>query len=804
MKKTLMFIILCALLVVPSALAVTLPTREETLYLNLTYYNSIPSNFIGIEALGGRYLAVAYRDSPSLSTSYIQIFSATSGSNTDGDSIYTLDIPYPSGISDIDYHEDYIAVSRYYLSPLHRGIDIIDVNNKGFINVSSTCSDWSQNVYSGFGEIMFLSNRIFYVERSNQIVRSFNGTCEIRGSFGCEVVAVLKDAELAVCSNGNVMDYSDIDNPVFSYSISGWTGNDIISYNNDDQNPIMITDEGKLVVLNEANGQLIQSSVISPLDVPLIAYSRDNIIGEYNYTLAVWNSTDLFNTDVSVTSFAITSQDVFANDASGNFFQFDMTTGKLDYYTTEVGLPVIDDDVNTPPDYAVEWLGVDAGDNLVFAISMFDEEGGRVYSAIDVDKYPDELDVNTITNSFDFTSASDLDRVDIFDAGVLSIVGVSDSPFSDVNPFTPQAMLVNYSAGGLSSWDFDLVDITASDSNELSFSTSFVIEPEGFDSNTDYWVALSDKNGVTFWAMKMNLSFSNLGNFDGAQFEVINENNGYDLVADLANWDTGYVLVVEVTLDVDAQTITTRLANQYSGTFYEGTEPLTNGLPVISSIGEFNSLTAYDIMYYYYDYFDTSYSNELDTPEYNFFDTLSAGGSRTKAYREEARGYGIYEVVLYGTDEELGLSYFENPFELSINYDDDTVVLSDDEIDELIDEVQDEWEGQTSSGDTGIDIIRVEGDFITAKLADFLDAIGIKTTASKIVIGLLIVIALVMATASWSSGRGDAMFFVGTLATLGMAYIGLFPIWFMLVIVLVSVAIWAKMGRDTITGGGGG
>jgi hypothetical protein len=184
---------------------------------------------------------------------------------------------------------------------------------------------------------------------------------------------------------------------------------------------------------------------------------------------------------------------------------------------------------------------------------------------------------------------------------------------------------------------------------------------------------------------------------------------------------------------------------------------------------------------------------QVSYPAYIFFDTLSQNSvvPDWKSFKVPInnRTYGAYEAYLWGTDATLGLNYYVAPDYETFTYDSSTPVLTDADVANALAQLN------TVQGTAGV----VTGDLATDLLPRVWNAIGLKTTGSKMIGGLVLLIA----TIYMLSGLGEAVMIL-VVCIEGIVFaipqVGLFPVWFIIIEVVIAAALIAVAIRKQTSG----
>jgi hypothetical protein len=153
------------------------------------------------------------------------------------------------------------------------------------------------------------------------------------------------------------------------------------------------------------------------------------------------------------------------------------------------------------------------------------------------------------------------------------------------------------------------------------------------------------------------------------------------------------------------------------------------------------------------------------------------------------RTFGSYETYLWGTDSVLGLGYYAIPDYETFTYDANTPQLTDAQVADALNQLN----VATGAGSV------VSGDLATDWLPRLWNLIGLKTVGSKMIGGL----ALMILTIFFLSGFGEAVvIFVASVEAVVFAIpqVGLFPVWFIIIEVVIAAALIAVAIRKQTTG----
>jgi hypothetical protein len=153
--------------------------------------------------------------------------------------------------------------------------------------------------------------------------------------------------------------------------------------------------------------------------------------------------------------------------------------------------------------------------------------------------------------------------------------------------------------------------------------------------------------------------------------------------------------------------------------------------------------------------------------------------------------FGLYEVYAWATDTAHGQSYYVDPDYETFIYDNSTPALSDAQIADAL--------NQLNSGSPGFGSGFVAGDIATDYLPQLYQLVGIRTAASRFILGLLLIVILTLLV---SQAGSVAIIIVDTIAAVvfSLPQVGLFPTWFL----IVEVIIAATLGAYALRKPGGG
>lgn len=647
--------------------------------------------------------------------------------------------------------------------PQHYGIDLFDKENGVFVKADYRTSPFSQVFVAGYDDFYRI--------------------------------------------DGSDLDLDSYDSPTLIGTVEANVGV-VADWNNNYLNPEYITTEGHLMLVGGSDYDNFQTSSANLNFTPKFFFERDNIIGVKNNK---WVYADM--TDLSAITEGVGTADVNADFMirfdDNKILTYNRTNFEFKIY--EVPLPSFADEEaiagNTPPSKTLELLGVDNNGRFVFAGTFSDNQGGLIFEALQIGSQNDFLDnefvrqivnhqktpsqVTTICPDSTYYYASQIrgERfienptvVDMEDYGDWCPINYLFEPITqsqtDSFNITGSFAVTGYSAGG----DFLDTGFTLYDSED-NIMANILIGSSQFESQPSNVTIAED--GTTYYNILVSEEPLNDGINTIYNYEITINFTAKELLLSIWEYPTYY--------------------GDYSGKDYliqNEVIPFWD-----SNIEDFSRITfglVGDQLIFSAGSVTTRYINELKGfPEYELIDTFEAGETQVISLRsDDSYESGQYTALLYATDNTLGLSYYENPFNLFINYNvGDLEVLSEEQIQSAIASLQ------TGANDGFRTVGVIEGDLVTDTLFGYLDDWDIKSTASKFLVGFLLLLGAVWLGAKAGGVVSPVASAIGSIvgAVSGLflvTYWGFIPAWVSLIIVLVVFVVIASYVRNSLTGGG--
>ena len=626
-------------------------------------------------------------------------------------------------------------------------------------------------------------------------------------------------------------DFIDLDNHVFiddsgglddfyryeDNSFSGYTNytlfastppltGSVVDWNRNPLNPQFLLSSGRILFVGGSLYDNFQATSFIVPFTPKYYFEQANIIGIDNNK---WAWSDLSNI-TNVTS-GVGTQDINADyiwrEDINKIVTYNSTTKRINIY--EVPLPDFFDfaqtQANTPPQQDIEFLGVDIANNFIFKNEVVDTQGGRVYQAQALTTLGvnlEELIVEEVIN-FDLASDEGFTRDDSF-INSRSIV-TSQPPKHTGTNFGSTSLA--YKVDVLSPMYIDFVrDFTASQSTQAGMNIVFTYDEENFlfDGNAELGVSVAvlDQNEREVFHLLFNRYNVN-DTVDIYSVDGLAQN--YLTTINLTGQDDFFRLLPNINFDNTSVEVILVTQEEIYVTTIPFTDPTAFGIKTIRFL-EVGTASFFGDQMLYVD--TVGFTYELNAPSYPTYDLVGLfGAGVTEIYATSIggnTGFGEYSLYSYVTDEVIGLSNFDNLVTLNFVYDNSTPLVDQQTINQLLAEAE---AGLIDGGFNTPNFI--EGDLVTDTLFGLFDKWNIKTTASKFLAGLIIIIlAIALGGYVGTVVNSPIVSVIGALfggvgGLFMVTYWGLFPAWVSLTITLIVFVIIASMGRSALTGGGG-
>jgi len=454
---------------------------------------------------------------------------------------------------------------------------------------------------------------------------------------------------------------------------------------------------------------------------------------------------------------------------------FTAYTGATDYLpltTYAGGTPGLP---HTPPVYKVAFMGVDtAVQNFIFRAWMTSTSNTTGFEAQLVDYQGGFTNMSSIVSEVNFNRVADLALVsNSYCPGKLNLTpGTPGSWFG-----SDGSLFINESTGCLWGTDITLPPIALSSVNGSIHLTSNVqfLPASGFERSFGL--------------------YSSANNFIGELIFIFNTGNTVNVTTEngtllVTNGTLGSNNWFTVSADISASSVTWSVHNGAGSLLGSVTESVSGfsdvSVVAIDEIATADGSTSVDNIRF-------SATKQVTYPPYVFFDTLAANNP-VPDWKELKvpignRTFGSYETYLWGTDSVLGLGYYAIPDYETFTYDANTPQLTDAQVADALNQLN----VATGAGSV------VSGDLATDWLPRLWNLIGLKTVGSKMIGGL----ALMILTIFFLSGFGEAVvIFVASVEAVVFAIpqVGLFPVWFIIIEVVIAAALIAVAIRKQTTG----
>lgn len=761
-----------------------------------------------------------------------------------GGDLYTIQ---PSGTSPQIYYDGagniimnkdvYVAGLGFYTDDIAR-TGIFDVSDLGFIE---------QRVDGGGGYADLVSGGSFVLSTTGETIEYFdNGMArKINSTDGYEPTIGLLTGTTTTYPKADTTDYYryiDVENGVFVarsvpnalYKVEGdpldfdsWNNRTLIGeiepgkgnfadWNRNYLNPEWISTSGHLIIVGGSDYDNIRTSSYSLDFDEYFFFERDNIVGIKNGKWAYADLSDLSDPQVTYTNTPVNADYVVRAEAN-KLLAYNHSTHTFSIY--EVPLPSFADEEaiagNTPPSKTLELLGVDNNGRFVFAGTFSDNEGGLIFEALTVGTARDIYEEIAVRDVISHNYPEDRQYIIPEDVGLCP----DETTFETILELgdyileypTTIDMTTLFGAGRRCSLTHDHATVTQLDSERITVQASIFIDSGDWLTADDEVssITLKDENSnilarLIIFAYHQNDNVSVRAIFDDEpntwllQNEPIlsGEQTFYDFTFDID--------FVTETINVsmkEAQDINDAQAGYHYLLANETINFHTAGINSFSDIifhdvGSEADLWVMPTI--------VSYDNEAQVfPEYELIDTFDAGETQVIALRsEQSYDFGGYTALLYSTDNTLGLSYYEDPARLTFNYDQDIQQLNEQQIQDAISDLL------VGANDGFRTPNFVEGDLVTDTIFGYFEQWNIKTTASKFLVGLLIILIIigvggylgVIVESPIVSTVGALFGGIGGLFL--VTYWGLFPAWVTFTIALITLVVLANMIRNGLTGRG--
>ena len=583
----------------------------------------------------------------------------------------------------------------------------------------------------------------------------------------------------------------------------------IVDWNRNFLNPEFITSDGNLLLVGGSDYDNFRTSSLQLTFTPLFLFERDNIIGVVDNHFWSADMTDLgaiVETDTGV----VVNADYIQRQDDNKIVTYNSTTREFRVY--EVPEPTFltepEAEANTPPSKSLELLGVDNNNRFIFLGEFNDAEGGLIFDALSVGTAPEQQGELYVKDTISHNKIATRENIisecddDTYYNGDLQIgQRVLEFPtYVDQLSFGTWCSLLH-----------DHRTITGDETNILKVRGEFSIVG---DDNEEYTsIYLTDDNQNIMLIVGFTFLNDGIDGFDNVSIEILGDGTTTQILnQEPLNYADGVIINYVFDIDFNAKEVNVSMWEYDTYTGYPvAKDYLVQDYNVdfrdsfVDSFSNiyFNAIGS--IHEYYIGGSIVQYDNPLTTyPEYEVVGTLDADETKIVALRSGiSSGLDVYQAYLYATDNDLGLTYYENPYVLTFRYSEETEVLTEEQIADALETAQ------TGANDGFKSVGFVEGDLVTDTFFGYLDDWNIKTTSSKFLVGLFLILAFigiggylgVLAKSPLVSGIGA---FFGAIGGLYLVTSwGLFPVWVAFSITLITIVVIANMVRNALTGGGG-
>jgi len=775
------------LLLAPASIAISEPQQIGSDINRASYCNAYP-NFWVVTSWGN-YTATACPANPVSSGEYLlQVYNTETGSLIFNQ---TDNFPFVTGAIELGYNGGFLFVGG------SSNGQIYDVSNPGFIerlpwpNCGKVGLD-GMIVYTNQGENLYFS------VISDATPQKWNQTyCGNAGTTLNNALTSdsLSDVDNEIFTIGANMyrytstvneDYPDDFSDTIIYTIPPGKGTLFKDWNKNPNNPIYVTDTGYFVTVGGSSYDDFASTSLNQFTGSVLYIGdTDNVISVANNTWYLSDYTD-FASPTHLATTTLTGAEIYERrerTVLNRLVTKNLTQGTARVWSIpEPNTTIFAEDEEQPPTIEAQFIGVDNSKNFVFLTEMNDVNGGRVY--YDQQLYPADIDVSgVISNSefIGFSSEEDIGFQTTTNMGIPfrlgSSVTISNDTLQVISPLS-----------GYTRTEF--TDLLFSNEAEYYYySTSFRIEtcetctaPLGF-SLLDISTALP--------VIELRIEHNNVFGSNNS-YDIYRVDGGDTLLATGVGLNDEFEeFEVIVQLNYTSQNAQIDIGGS-AGEYYSGSIPFANVATGMSTIqfdyeGSWLDNNIYNI-YNMFQSYDTSVSSSLD---YTLFDNLEAGVGVVKASAVYgALEFGDYSMYSYATDEDLGFSYVESFDIETFTYDEDTSVLTQDDIDELVLLAQ-------SGSSIGALVEFVEGDLLTDKLNSAIEDFGFLSSTSKFLIALGVIMLFVIIGYNY----GMIGSFIGGAGGLVLTFfLGWIPAWVLLTFILGLILLVAFEARRMIGG----
>lgn len=797
MKNKLMLFLLFALFLFPSSLAFEEPTQLGL--INLSFYGGVagcqnhPSFYSGTVVSWSSYTAYVCRTGDF--NYQLEVINSLDVNNNY--LIFSEDVSSGFTINDLSltYEDGYLFVGANFAGS--GAIWVYDVSDIQFVTqeVSGVCP-------INLGKLYVLKSdspyRFATNGASNVLKVNSSNVCINEDSLGVTINNALFDKENLVFTTNNLMyayneNWGSI-NTTLLHTMPISKGSYWVDWINNPNNPLYLTNTGFVTL---TGGRLYNDIKHTNLPIvtgtPVVYQDVDNIISFNNSEMILTDFSDFIISSILKPNI-FTGGDEFRRTSLNNFISENMSA--VSYFNNNMIVEVynfsspditIFAEGENPPTVEAEFIGVDSTGSFVFLTEMVDEEGGRAYLSQSL--YESSIDINNIiiNEIIDFSKESD--ELKIFnDNALLSIDNLVTTQLSYFNntPYYQQYYSNVPLTDTLITYSFNNPALR-SEANSVSVSASLTSLGVLGTENTDFSFSIVDDLNNKIIDLKIIYDFNIIGN---DTFEIrnndgdvlLNSGNPYENTDDLDQ----FIITANVDFNSNNSFITVSGRN---GLYYNGTLPFIDssnrGVYKIQSLlmGNFFGSTAY-----YTDFVGYSQSTtEQASLNYELFENLEAGISIVKATRQDGVfEFGDYNLYSYATDEDFGFSYLDSFDIEGFTYSETTSVLTEDEINALLAQREEEVEGI------------IQGDILTDTIDQALESAGFKSATSKLFLAVVLIIIFV----SIGHAYGTVGSIMGAVGAIFISFfLGWLPAWIVITMVLGLIAIASLLARNLVVGG---
>lgn len=688
-------------------------------------------------------------------------------------------------------------------------LEVLDVSDTDFISVSSSSEKnlgAELNLYNSFDVLdEDLTEFVFIIGNDMALLNASGSIQDLPDlGFGVGIDPQAVDHEnKVILISGQFYDYdietgatNNIGNvEVFAGSVVDWNKNSL--------NPEYITDNGNVVIVGGSDYNDIKTSTATVGFTPMFIFERANIIGLNGTNFVIANATELsaVTTEQGVLevpfnpfmfSRGFNTLVAFNTTSPGTIGVYETTAPDIDFVTGEEAAPTVEAD----------FLGVDITGSFIFSTQATHPIDGRVYLSQNLFESTVDITDIVLDEVINFDSSADEDKVTGVNFGFTSseIVG-SVERLGNVSQFEQSLQL---EPALDDTFRIEFTNPATSDETEIVEYGIFVTALDVFGTFEPTWdVSLESTTGQELFRYRFNYNYNTIGNdeitverFNGA-YNTVFSGDAYE-VGDQKDYYAIYAVINFTNQSVDV-TIYNRNSTLVEEVipFLEPASSIKNTYvdPIQGALGGT----------FIYNIGSVSYTHEStieSTVSYEIFELFEEGETIVKATSiDGAHEFGDYNLYSYVTNDGLGFSYLDSFDVESFTYNEQTTILTQDDIEDLIEEIS---SAPGIDGFSQVDII--EGDLVTDTLFGYLDSFNIKSGASKFLVGLILVfVFLSIGISTGGSTKSEMGTMIGGLVggvggLFLVTYLGLFPAWVTLVVALVTFAVVAGMVRNTLVG----